>query len=644
MPLASDAKPDERTGHLRSYPRAGGHGPPSPATARVDASAHASRIADDILRRFAGVGADHIDKRLEDVLSFLAGEFQMHRASICELSPADGTLVELLAWPTRSTAPEPLEKGLWLRLADGELIVAPLSFRHPSRALGAVSSSLGASAGFRIYAPIDASGPNRFCLMLEHTSSPAVHLPAEYAARLRETAEALRDGIERRRMHEALRSLAHYDLLTGFANKGLIGDRIRASAARARRRGRFVALAFVNLDRFKTVNDSLGFAGGDLLLKEAARRLQGCLRENDSIGRLGADEFIVLIEDLGRPDDAVRTAERILASLEKSVAIEGQEVFTSASVGIAVFGPEHRDSPDSLIRNASLAMTWAKKQGGNRFVFHEPQMHQRAKRRLLLETRLRNALARREFEIHYQPQLDLREGRITGAEALLRWRDPERGLVAPGDFLSVAEETGIIVPLSEWVVGEACRSALAWGAGAGRPLLVAVNVSARWIRHPEIARVIERALAESGLAPERLELEITEDVILSDAETSIALVKKLRAMGITIALDDFGTGYSSLKYLQRFPVDALKVDRSFVGTMAKSSCDEAIVAAMTTLGRRLGIRVVAEGVETDQALEALRELGCTQAQGHLIGKPQPVENFVALLKAHSAAQVASGAA
>ena len=439
------------------------------------------------------------------------------------------------------------------------------------------------------------------------------------------------DITARKRLEEELRHNAFHDSLTGLANRSLFGDRVEhALAAGARSRGR-TAVLFLDLDEFKNVNDSLGHAAGDEMLVAVAGRLTGVLRAADTVARLGGDEFAVLIDGPTTEAAAVAAAERILAALAEPIPVGGRAVVAAASIGLALSSAAVTGATD-LLRNADVAMYRAKSGGKGRLAVFEPSMHQRAVARLDTEMELRTAIDRDEFVLDYQPVVALGSGAIVGYEALLRWRHPVRGLVSPAEFIPLAEETGLIVPIGRWVLETACREAAGWptvrasGTELGsRALFISVNLSARQLADADLIADVSAVLERTGLAPERLTLELTESAMLDDADAAIGLLGRLRELGARIAVDDFGTGYSSLRYVQRFPIDVLKIDRSFVAGITGGGPEAAVARTLVQLGHALDIAIVAEGVEEPEQVELLRQLGCAYAQGYLLGRPAPAD-------------------
>ncbi len=444
-------------------------------------------------------------------------------------------------------------------------------------------------------------------------------------------AAVLTAGLKRMDSEEQLAFLAQFDPLTGLPNRALLADRFAQMIVQARRHGSQLGVLFVDLDEFKLVNDTLGHAAGDDLLKEAAARLKSAVRDGDTVARISGDEFALVLADLARQEDAALVAQKIIDRLAAPFELCGKEMFVTASVGIAAF-PGNGEDAETLLGAADAAMYRAKQAGRNAFQFFTAEINQRTRARAQQGAELRRALERDEFVLAYQPKYDLADGRPCGAEALLRWNHPERGVVSPGEFVPVLEETGLIVAVGEWVLARACRDLKAWAAAGARPLPVAVNLSARQFRQVDLEARIGAVLSAAGVSPQLIELEITESQLMHDPDHAIRTMQSLRSQGIRIAIDDFGTGYSSLAYLTRFPVAALKVDRSFVAGIERQDGDAAIVRAVIEMARTLGFTVIAEGVEHAAQVDFLRQFGCHQAQGFFFARPMPAAELLKLIK------------
>jgi diguanylate cyclase (GGDEF)-like protein len=429
--------------------------------------------------------------------------------------------------------------------------------------------------------------------------------------------------------------MAYHDRLTGLPNQLLFFDRLEMALEHAKRHKHKFAVLFIDLDRFKYINDSLGHGAGDELLAMAARRLSGCVRSEDTVARFGGDEFIILLRIIGRIEDAGKVAQKIIDTMNPAVPIGKHEIVCTASVGISVY-PNDGEDAEALVKNADTAMYRAKEAGRDAYRYYTPAMNARTLEILELESDLRRALARKQLRLHYQPLIDLEEGRIYGLEALLRWDHPRLGLLGPDRFIETAETTGLIVPIGEWVLREACRQIRAWKKHLGLDLVVSVNLSPRQFDQPDLVAHVRDALHESGLRPEFLELEITETNAMSDVEKTVRHLKDLKVLGVRVAIDDFGTGYSSLSYLKLFPIDTLKLDQSFVSGISVPE-DGAIARGVIAMAHSLGLRVVAEGVETLGQLEFLKESSCDRLQGFLFSRPLDPENFERYL-AHKGAR------
>ena len=425
--------------------------------------------------------------------------------------------------------------------------------------------------------------------------------------------------------------LAYHDSLTTLPNRSSFSLILNPAIARARRDGKNLAVLFIDLDRFKNINDTLGHDAGDTLLREIGNRLRHCVRQADTVARLGGDEFVVLLQDVGEPENVAKVAHKILADIASSLDILGQEFRVTASIGISIYPRDGQDE-QTLMKNADIAMYHAKQEGKNNFQFHSEQMDTHTLARLALESSLRRALERNEFALYYQAKMNLGTSRITGMEALLRWRHPDLGMVPPVQFIPIAEEIGLIESIGQWVIRTACRQNKAWQDRGFPPMRVAVNLSARQFNDENLVQSIAAILAETRMDPTCLELEITESMIMHNVGTTMLKLTALGNTGIRIAIDDFGTGHSSLAYLKRFPIDTLKIDRSFVADLTRSSEDKTITATIITMGKSLDLTVVAEGVETQEQLDFLRMNGCDEYQGYYAHKPMPADEFAQLLQ------------
>lgn len=468
------------------------------------------------------------------------------------------------------------------------------------------------------------------CLQLSHMETPSVFFAV------------IQDITERKKIEERIRHLAYYDKLTDLPNRGLFTEILNQAIRYAQRYSKRIATLFLDLDRFKQINDTLGHSVGDALLKEVAERLKPCLRSSDSVARLepenkldlvsrfGGDEFLMLLTELKKVEDAAVIARRILAVFETPFNCAGHEFRITVSIGISVF-PDDGDNPEDLVKNADSAMYHAKKEGRNNFQFYNESMNVRSLQKFTMEADLRKALEREEFILHYQPQVDIKTGRIVGAEALIRWMHPERGLISPVDFIPLAEETGLILSIGDWVMRTACAQQQAWVSEGYDALRVSVNLSIKQLRQNTIIELINRLKASKEIDTNYLELELTESAIMQDAVENIKLLNTIKGMGIRLSIDDFGTGYSSLSYLQRLPLDTLKIDRSFINDIATDPDSAAIVKAIISMSRSLHLQVVAEGVETEQQLAFLREHGCDVMQGYYFSKPVPPDEFTKLV-------------
>jgi diguanylate cyclase (GGDEF)-like protein/PAS domain S-box-containing protein len=453
---------------------------------------------------------------------------------------------------------------------------------------------------------------------------------------------SMMDITARRQAEERINYLAYYDALTGLANRALFEDRLPQALSLAQRNEQILAVMLLDLDRFKNINDTLGHGTGDLLLKAVAERLSSCLRGSDTVARFAGDGFALLLTQIRKKEDAARIAKRteknaleiaqnILEALKAPFSFDGHELYVTASIGISLY-PHDGGDPPALLKNAGAALHAVKEQGGNGYQFYAESMNARAVEQLTLESALRRALEREEFALHYQPQVDINTGKILAVEALIRWQSPDLGFVSPGDFIPLAENNGLIVPIGEWTLRTACAQNRAWQDEGLSPLRMSVNLSPRQFEQANLLETVASVLDESGLDPNYLEFELTEGAIMKNAERAIVTLRKLKEMQIQIAIDDFGSGYSSLSYLKRFPIDRLKIDQSFVRDATSDPTNAAIIMAIITLGQNLRLKVIAEGVETEEQLKFLRLLRCDEMQGWLFSKAVPAQYVKQLIQ------------
>jgi diguanylate cyclase (GGDEF)-like protein/PAS domain S-box-containing protein len=438
------------------------------------------------------------------------------------------------------------------------------------------------------------------------------------------------DLSQNKQAQEKLNHLAYHDTLTDLPNQVLFKDRLKQAIAYSRRSDQTHAVLLLNLDRFKTVNDSLGYTAGDRLLQSVAQRLTSCVRESDTVARFGSDEFAILLTQISRPQDAANAARAIKEVLDQAFIFDEQEVFISTSIGISLYPHDDRDTA-GLLKSAGAALERAKVEGGNNYQYYTAGGTTRALKQLVLESNLRGALDRSEFVVHYQPQVTIPDFHLIGMEALIRWRHPSLGLLYPSEFVPLAEDSGLIIALGEWVMRDACLQNKAWQDAGLAPMRLSVNFSARQFQQPSFITTVAEILKETNLDPRWLEFEITESSIMKEPEQAIEKLHELKLMGIRVAIDDFGTGYSSLNYLKRFPIDTLKIDKTFVADVCKDPHDTAIVRAIITLGHALDLTVIAEGVETQEQLRYLSSLGCDLVQGFLFSKSLAAPVFEELL-------------
>jgi diguanylate cyclase (GGDEF)-like protein len=435
---------------------------------------------------------------------------------------------------------------------------------------------------------------------------------------------------ERKSQAEQIHYMAYHDPLTGLANRALFKDRLQHAVAGAARTQSPVGIMFIDIDRFKVINDSLGHEVGDAVLIEAAKRIRACLRASDTASRIGGDEFTVILEHLPTSEDAAQAAARLIQKFSDPLKVGGREIFVTASIGISIY-PGATQDVERLLKDANAAMHEAKESGRNRYVFYTKEMDARAQESLEYEMGLRKALQNSEFLIYYQPRVNTATGKVVGAEALLRWQHPSRGIITPDNFIPLLEDTGLVIPVGEWVLRQACQQCQDWHDAGYTSLSVSVNLSMKQFRSGSLLASVHRALEESGLPPRFLELELTETVLVDDAEQALDLMRELKDIGVSISIDDFGTGYSSLNYLRRFPIDLLKIDSSFIRDVVRNRGDAAITTTIAVMAKTLRLGILAEGVETREQARFLKTIGCHEMQGFLFGPAIPAEDFVVQL-------------
>ena len=556
----------------------------------------------------------HANRRFEEMFGWPHGELEDQPGEVAWATPDDYAEVGRLAEQLLARG-HPLEIERQMRRRDGSTFWArlramPIDPEHPAK-------------GATVWIIEDITEQRRALQALQVSQH-------ELEARVQERTEALalanaqlrREIEDRETAENQVRHLAEHDALTGLPNRRLLELRLRQALHDAREQSGCVAVMFMDLDRFKTINDSLGHVVGDRLLQGVATRVHQCMRRPDTVARLGGDEFVMLLPGLSGAGDAALVASHLIDEVAKPYEIDNLELRVTPSVGISLF-PDHGDMPDVLIGKASAAMYQAKAQGRRSYLFFSGQTDASSSQRLLLENDLHRAIERGEFVLHYQPRYDLASGMLCACEALLRWQHPTRGAISPSEFVPLAEESGLVVPIGEWVLREACQQLQRWHAKGLDVCPISVNISARQFRSLELLSMIRSVLDETGVDPRLLEVEITETTLMHNTEETLSILGQLHALGIKISVDDFGTGYSSLAYLKRFPVDLLKIDRSFVHDLVVDADDAIIVSAIIGLARSLQLRVVAEGVETPEQVDFLKRRGCDEVQGFLFSKPLP---------------------
>lgn len=435
------------------------------------------------------------------------------------------------------------------------------------------------------------------------------------------------------RAHQIIHRMAHYDWLTGLANRTLINERLTAMLDEAKRNTEYMAVVFIDLDNFKSVNDTLGHDAGDDLLKSVSRSIESCIEKGDMVGRLGGDEFVVAISNFNSTMDVVKKVNKILEVINKPLNIGGMDFYITASAGIAIY-PNHGDNVKTLLKNADTAMYEAKNSGKNTYQLYNNELNKRLSNRLNMENELRNAIKNEEFELFYQPQVDVGTGELVGVEALVRWMHPTKGIISPSEFIPFAEETGLILPIGEWILRKACIQNRIWQDMGYKPIRIAVNLSIKQFENENLVWTVNKILEETGLDPRWLELEITESIAVKCFDCAVRKINQLKGIGIYVSLDDFGTGYSSFNYLKQLPIDTLKIDKIFLDNLSPGSNEEFITRTIIDLARRLNLVVVAEGVETSKQLEFLKDHNCDRAQGYLFSRPISESQFENLLKTH----------
>ena len=476
-------------------------------------------------------------------------------------------------------------------------------------------------------------------LMTISLNAIGMHVPDQEVKKLEffGTYGVARDITDRKRAEEVISYQAYHDILTDLPNRILFKDRLGLAVIQAKRKQTELAVMFIDLDRFKLVNDTLGHVKGDELLQQAARRLKGCLRKGDTLARQGGDEFTIVLPELRDRDDARVIADKFLETLQEPFDLDGHEVHISASIGIAIY-PSDGESIDELLRHADIAMYQVKALGKNGHSFYHTSMLDVSHQKIALEQALRRALEQDELEMYYQPQIDAITGRIVGAEALMRWNHPTRGLLSAGEFLPFAEENGLMLPISDWMIGALCRDMLQWKAVGGGNVRLSLNLSPQYLDRGDFFEKMRGALVRYGIAPGQIEVEITENICIRNPQYAIEQLNKLCQLGVSVAIDDFGTGYSSLSYLHRFPIHTVKIDQSFVKEIHEEGGHYPVILAIISIARGLGLNLIAEGVETEEQARYLRANGCLTMQGYLYYRPIPLQDFIGALRAQSGQQ------
>jgi len=571
-----------------------------------------------------------LNEMLDRAAALVTSTLKVDYASVLEYDAAAATVVyrSVVGWPQEWIGKRTIE------LEPGKRLERVVRSREPVviddyAAPGPFSPSCLVPLGVGSGAHVPVFGPGGVIGVLSAHARGQRRFTEDEVSFLRSVANVLAIAVERKHAEDRLTHLAQFDTVTGLPNRHLFRDRLGQAIVQARRNGGLGGVLFVDLDRFKTVNDTFGHAIGDKLLAQVASRIKECVRAGDTVARISGDEFAVALGDLAKTDDAGFVAQKIVGALAAPFALDGHEAYVSASVGIALH-PTDGDDPDIVLKNADTAMYRAKQQGRNGYQFYLPEMNERLMERLQLEAKLRGALDRGEFRLHFQPKVSLETGAISGFEALLRWQHGER-LVSPAEFIPILEDTGLIVPVGEWVLRAVCEQIRDWqqhGVAAPR---IAVNLSTRQFQHKNLVLMVAQILHETGVAPDLLELELTESLLMSDAEEAAEMLRELKGLGVRLAIDDFGTGYSSLAYLKRFPLDTLKIDRAFIRDIVTDPDDATLTLTIINLAHSMRLKVVAEGVETQAQVDFLCRNGCDAMQGYYFARPMPASDCLRMI-------------